>query len=84
MNYQAFTNSSLALMHEGLRGALDADDLRASQNRALPFRVRETPDWKLHAAELEFEMLRRGIIFELIDWSKGLALAGGPKRTAPH
>ena len=63
---------------------LDADDMRACQNRPLPFHVRETPDWKLHAAELEFEMLQRGINFEFIDWSKGQASAGGVKRAMPH
>jgi hypothetical protein len=34
------------------------------------FRVRETPEWKLHASGLEAEMLKRGMIFEVIDWSK--------------
>jgi len=42
--------------------------------RVLPkvpsFRVRETPDWKKHAADLEAEMLRRGMIFEAIGWSE--------------
>jgi hypothetical protein len=31
------------------------------------FRVRETPEWKLHAAELETEMLGRRMTFEVID-----------------
>jgi hypothetical protein len=39
------------------------------------FRVRETPEWKMHAAYLEAEMLRRGMIFELIDWSEDLFTA---------
>jgi hypothetical protein len=34
------------------------------------FRVRETPDWKQHAADLEAEMIKRGMIFEVIDWSE--------------
>ncbi len=34
------------------------------------FRVRETPDWKKHAADLEAEMLKRGMFFEVIDWSE--------------
>jgi hypothetical protein len=37
------------------------------------FRVRETPEWRLHAAELETEMLRRGMMFEVIDWSEDQA-----------
>jgi hypothetical protein len=32
------------------------------------FRVRETQEWKTHAADLEAEMSRRGMIFEFIDW----------------
>jgi hypothetical protein len=34
------------------------------------FRVRETPEWKKHAADLEAEMLKRGMMFEVIDWSE--------------
>jgi hypothetical protein len=68
MNYQAFTNDSLTMMYEGIRGALAVDDGLGSEGPR--FRVRETPDWIEHAAELETEMLRRGMIFEIIDWSE--------------
>ena len=34
--------------------------------------LRETPEWKMHAADLEAEMLRRGMIFDVIDWSEDL------------
>jgi hypothetical protein len=37
------------------------------------FRVRETPDWKKHAANLEAEMIKRGMSFEVIDWSEDQA-----------
>jgi hypothetical protein len=37
------------------------------------FRVRETPEWKKHAADLEAEMLKRGMMFEVIDWSEDQA-----------
>ena len=70
MNYPAFTNDSLTMMYEGIRGALAADDALKRQGMAARFRVRETPDWKLHAAELETEMLTRGMMFEVIDWSE--------------
>jgi hypothetical protein len=49
MNYQAFTNDSLTMMYEGIRGALASDDA---------------------PAELETEMLGRGMMFEVIDWSE--------------
>jgi hypothetical protein len=70
MNYQAFTNDSLTMMYEGIRGALASDDALNGSGEEGRFRVRETPEWKLHAADLESEMLRRGMIFEVIDWSE--------------
>jgi hypothetical protein len=53
MNYQAFTNDSLTMMYEAIRGAIAADDALKRQGMEARFRVRETHDWKLHAAELE-------------------------------
>ena len=57
MNYQAFTNDSLTMLYEAIRGAMAADDALKRQGLAIRFRVRETPDWKKHAADLEAEML---------------------------
>jgi hypothetical protein len=73
MNYQAFTNDSLTMMYEGVRGALAADDALKLQELETRFRVRETPDWRKHAADLEAEMLKRGMFFEVIDWSEDQA-----------
>jgi hypothetical protein len=70
MDYQAFTNDSLTMMYEAVRGALAADDALKRQGMATRFRVRETPDWKKHAADLEQEMLKRGMFFDVIDWSE--------------
>jgi hypothetical protein len=51
--------------------------LQRSPMRVLPkvpsFRVREMPDWEKHAADLDAEMLRHGMIFEVIDWSEDQA-----------
>ena len=73
MNYEAFSNDSLMMMYEGVRGALSADDAMKRQGEETRFRVRETPDWKKHASDLEIEMLRRGMMFEIIDWSEDQA-----------
>jgi len=73
MNYQAFTNDSLIMMYEAVRGALASDDALAGLGDEPRFRVRETHDWKEHAADLEAEMLRRGMLFEVIDWDGGQA-----------
>jgi len=70
MNYRAFTNDSLTLMYEAIRGALAADDALKLQDSETKFRVRETPDWRHHAADLEAEMIKRGMMFEVIDWSE--------------
>jgi len=50
MNYQAFTNESLTMMYEGIRGALAAEDDLKRHGLETRFRVRETPDWRKHAA----------------------------------
>ena len=73
MNYQAFTNDSLTMMYEGIRGALVADDALKRQGTETRFCVRETPEWKRHAGELESEMLKRGMFFDVIDWSEDQA-----------
>jgi hypothetical protein len=71
MNYPAFTNESLTMMYEGIRGALAADDALERDHRFPVFRVRDTLEWKKHATALEAEMLQRGMSFLLIDWLEG-------------
>jgi hypothetical protein len=73
MNYQAFTNASLTMMYEGIRGALSADDALKGQGQETRFRIRETPDWQQHARNLETHMPRRGMFFDVIDWSEDQA-----------
>jgi hypothetical protein len=73
MHYQSFSDDSLTMMYEAIRGAMAADDALKRQGMEIRFRVRETPEWRLHAAELETEMLRRGMMFEVIDWSEDQA-----------
>jgi hypothetical protein len=70
MNYQAFTNESLTMMYHAVRGALAADDALADFGAECKFRVRETPEWKVHAAAVEAEMRKRGMFFAVIDWSQ--------------
>jgi hypothetical protein len=49
---------------------LAADDAAEQQGDEPRFQVRETPDWKKHAADLETEMLKRGMFIEVIDWDQ--------------
>jgi hypothetical protein len=66
----ANTASDIASFQRGVRGALEADDELFTLGEQPRFRVRETPDWKQHAADLEAEMIGRGMIFDLIDWDR--------------
>ena len=59
------------MMYEAARGALAADNALMRQGLPARFGVRQTPAWKKHAADLEQEMLKRGMFFEVIDWSEG-------------
>ena len=83
MNYQAFTNDSLTMMYEGIRGALASDDALSGLGEEPRFRVHETPEWKKHAADLESEMLKRGMVFEMIDWSENQPKLPATGRPAP-
>jgi hypothetical protein len=71
VDYQAFTSGSLTLMYEAVRGALASDDAQEQRGEDPRFRVRETPEWKKHAADLEAEMLKRGMPFSVIKWYDG-------------
>jgi hypothetical protein len=70
MDYRNFTNDSLLMMYESIRGALASDDAQKLAMQEPRFRVRETTEWKEHAGGLEAEMLRRGMQLNLIDWSE--------------
>jgi hypothetical protein len=69
MEYYALTDDSLATMYFCVRGALAVDDELMRLGEEPRFRVRETPTWKKHAADLEAEMRERGMVFELIEWA---------------
>ena len=79
MNYEAFSNDSLTMMYEGVRGALASDDALSRLGEEPRFRVRETPDWKKHAGELESEMLNREMFFDVIDWSEEMTAGSGSR-----
>ena len=53
-------------------GALASDDARRFRRGTQVSRSGD-PEWKMHAADLEAEMLKRGMIFEVIDWSEDQA-----------
>ncbi len=56
-----------------MRGALVQMMPSSVRSREPRFRVRETTEWKKHAADLESEMLKRGLLFNVIDWHEGQA-----------
>ena len=72
MNYSAFTNDSLLMMTRASEGHSRLTTRFASKVRNAGFTFGKPPEWKMHAADLEFEMLKRGMIFDVIDWSEVL------------
>ena len=72
MNYSALTNDSLTMMYEAVRGALAADDAAEEQREEPRFKVRHTGAWMTHVADLETEMVKRGMMFELIAWDRAI------------
>jgi hypothetical protein len=61
------------MMYEAVGGALASDDRLEAQNETPRCKIRETPDWRRHAADLEMKMIRRGVSVDAIDWSDGQA-----------
>jgi hypothetical protein len=59
MKNQAYTNDSLTMMYQGVRGALVVDVALGELGKEARFCVREISEWKQHAADLESEMLKR-------------------------
>ena len=45
MNYQAFSDDGLTVMHETVRGALASDDALAGLGEQPRFRIRGTSEW---------------------------------------
>ncbi|MEO6783372.1 MAG: hypothetical protein ABI196_21190 [Bradyrhizobium sp.] len=82
MNYQAFTNDALLMMHFSTRGALAVDDELTRLSAECRFRVRENSDWKKHADDLEAEMSKREMNFEAIDWLQIQTVDGVPDSAA--
>ncbi|WP_426433704.1 hypothetical protein [Bradyrhizobium genosp. P] len=73
MDYSAFTDASLKMMYEAVRGAIAADDEFEAYGEEPKFRARTTPEWRRHARDLESEMLKRGLSIDIIDWTNGQA-----------
>ena len=67
----AITDPSLRMIYEAIRGALEADDEFEASGKDPKFRVRSTAEWKRHARDLDAEMMKRGLEFDVIDWTNG-------------
>ena len=60
-------------MAKAIRGALASDDALVGLGEEPRFRVRKLPTGKSMPADLDAEMLKRGMLFEVIDWDEGQA-----------
>ena len=70
MDYWAFTSGSPTLMHEAVRVALVSDDAQEQRGEDPRFRSRYA-GLEEARADLEVEMLRRGMLFSVIEWHEG-------------
>jgi hypothetical protein len=59
-------------MYEAVRGTLAAEDVAEARGKRPRFKVRDTCAWMTHVAELEDEMIRRVMTFELIAWDTAI------------
>jgi hypothetical protein len=60
-------------MAKAIRGALASGDALVGLGEEPRFRVRKLPTGKSMPADLDAEMLKRGMLFEVIDWDEGQA-----------
>jgi hypothetical protein len=60
-------------MAKAIRGALASDDALIGLGEEPRFRVRKLPTGKSMPADLDAEMLKRGMLFDVIDWDEGQA-----------
>jgi len=51
---------------------LASDDAAEQDGREPRFKVRDTVEWMRHVADLEAEMIKRGMIFEIIAWDRAI------------
>ena len=67
MNFDRFSESGLRMLHDAVRKALDEDD-QIPKGQPKQYEVRELPDWKEWADDLETTMSKRGIQHRKINW----------------
>lgn len=63
MNYAAFTDKALQLMHDAVHRAIAADAVANKRGEPSPCETKQTRDWHDHAKALEQEMVRRNVPF---------------------
>ena len=66
MDFKSMSNELLLRLHEAVRSALNEDD-RLSVGQKKYF-VREYPDWKLCANEIEDVLKNKNVSFTPIQW----------------
>ena len=71
MDCGTFTDAGLRVMYDAIHGALEVDNEFEAGGKDPKFRVRSMPEWKRHAGDIEAEMLKRGLAFDVIDWTNG-------------
>jgi hypothetical protein len=63
MNYSAFTDKALQIMHDAVHRAIADDAVAAKRGDPPRCGTKETKDWHSHAQGLEDELARRNVPF---------------------
>ena len=66
MNIKGLSTNGLKLLHETIARALAEDDALPANGKI--YGVREYPDWRAEADEIESELAARGEVFNPVTW----------------
>lgn len=67
MNIPGYSTSGLLMLHNAIHQALAVDDnIKISIDK--PYGVREYRDWRKMSDEIEAELSKRGVKFQVVPW----------------
>ena len=66
MNIPGLSTNGILLLHKTIANALREDDRHQAPDKL--YGVREFPDWRQEADDLEHELRKRNVDFKPIEW----------------
>lgn len=72
MDYSTFTNDSLTMMYEAVRGALAADDAAKSRGEEPALQSQGYSDLDGTCRRARSQEIKRKMVFEIIAWDRSI------------